>query len=683
MTKKNIFSYTFIFLSVIIVVYFFLLYLNRYSIGEIGAQVHVNIELQKEFSKAVSVKIHPEGRIITLAPTSDEHPSLSNIILHAEITGAKPGKTDFHVEQSERSGARLLTGLELVISEADYLKVFPAIDNIAVFIGNKCFYYSQNELSGLKSVSDSTFVYYNVGEELRYSKSFFGSWINYYGDLNFLVKSILAPLMYPWFFLPLYIFFLFIIYFQTKKNEFTFNFETFLKKKESIMVFALLVLAFLLRLNGYDKYSVESDELVSAVLAKPSFPLIKTFSDPGNPPLYYILLRFMYTVFGWTDRTGRILSVVIGTASIGGLYYLLRKYASLRTAFSASFLTVACKFHLIISHNTRCYILIILLAVVFTVLLINLFDNLNSQTFLLYVVTGCAIVNTHYYGVLIVIANYFFFLFHFKAKKYFPPKIFFKFTASNIIIAISFLPYFFMTAFSKALTNTSFNEWIPRLGLRKTFVYVSFVIIADTIYIVIRGIIKKMNIFVKYQKVLLDYSVFVCSAVFILALLISLVRPIFDLKYLQILFPFGIIGFVIILTLGFKSRPGIVFSSLLLFSSAVLFYHKTPTLTVADLSKETHIFITEDISSHIYNKPAVIEWYNRQDSFYSYGSASYFPLDSETFDITSADVIYVSPLFASAEELNKKLNFFGLKNMPYLKIKTDSTERSILKTYRK
>ena len=69
------------------------------------------------------------------------------------------------------------------------------------------------------------------------------------------------------------------------------------------------------------------DELFSARVSNPDLPFAAFWHEivtDVHPPLYQLLLRIWYSIFGWSSGSGRALSVVLFAASAIPFYLTLR-----------------------------------------------------------------------------------------------------------------------------------------------------------------------------------------------------------------------------------------------------------------------------------------------------------------------------------------------------------------------
>ena len=182
----------------------------------------------------------------------------------------------------------------------------------------------------------------------------------------------------------------------------------------------------------------------------------------------------------------------------------------------------------------------------------RLLKNYNLINNCIYVVCCILLVNSHYYGVLFIAGNFFFYfafnqytlrrlILFFANKKYvLERKKILSFVFINFIIALSLTPFFLITAFKGALVNAEFNTWIPKPGKRE-FLYgilVLSIYISSKLFIIWANKYRKLD---KNKIILLKYAVFLVMFIYFAAYAISIsFRNIFHFRYLSICLPFVI-----------------------------------------------------------------------------------------------------------------------------------------------
>lgn len=125
------------------------------------------------------------------------------------------------------------------------------------------------------------------------------------------------------------------------------------------MIWAIILLAFGLRLISLNQ-SLWMDEAISAVAVKSnSFIELITKFAPGDthPPLYYLILKLWTVVFGYSEISLRLPSVILGAATIYVVYLIGKKIVGNNIGILSSLLLATSGLHLYYSQEARMYAL--------------------------------------------------------------------------------------------------------------------------------------------------------------------------------------------------------------------------------------------------------------------------------------------------------------------------------------
>ena len=662
-----------VFVIISLVLFLFLTYYNRYKIGDIAAPVHINIEIDKQYIAALYIKTYPgellHRPISTDIESSDIESTLPVTVIHAEL-----------------SNGRLIDRIDLVVNNTD---VLDSIDNISVFIGNSLFYLPSSSIKKLPSFTGENTIHYTISDDFLYKRSLIKNWTNYYGDPNFIMKSILAPFMFPVYYWPLYLLLLVFTFYTYKHKSCSLLTITnnFLLNNEKIIFIILIIFAFLLRYIGYLHNSAWGDETPSAWISHPSQPIIATFNDPGQPPFFYIFLRFWFTMFDWTIASARMLSILSGTGLIAVTYILVRKYSGIKAALLAALSLAVSKYNINVSLCVRQYVHMMLLVTLLAYTFLNVLHK--QKSLVAYTTLGLIAVNCHYYGILFIAANFFIYVIFKTIYNEFKIKVFLRFFIANCVIAVSFLPYFFYTALNRALL-VDFNTWIKSLGLVRTMVFIAALAVLLIIFYIVRKCFLQRKLFQKESCLLLDYLILAVIFVTFLALVISIFKPIFTMRYMAITMPFIAAGAAVFLSLEYKSWYIRTIMGVCSFLLIIFLYHITPHgKTFTDVSKESWEYITMDALEHPNNVSFVLERFEYPNEFFSYDKHYFFNNGNrliisgipEPYTGNNAmNVLYVSPVNAVDEEMFQALNRNGFDSKNIIRIKVDNT-KTIFKKY--
>jgi hypothetical protein len=286
-----------------------------------------------------------------------------------------------------------------------------------------------------------------------------------------------------------------------------------------------------------------------------------------------------------------------------------------------------------------------------------------------------AIANTHYYGVILVIANFVFFtLLALRGK--FGFRRWFMFLLANGAAAAFFMPFFIYTALNRALLDQNFNSWIPAPGAQ---IYLFLVAAASSVivYIYIRR--KSLAAYFSSGELLfLDYSVWVSSVIFALAFLVSLYHPMLVMRYYYtICFPLMIAVAAVAAARIFSTAKSLVVK-IVCAAAAFLFFASlcAEERVEADITGEALAYIGADVKACGDISAALIMSYSgTAPAFYN---LSILPYDRNS----AADVVYMVPVHTKMDELYKQLDNYGFGERDVLRINLNS-QKALLKVFLK
>lgn len=137
---------------------------------------------------------------------------------------------------------------------------------------------------------------------------------------------------------------------------------------------AILLLALALRLVNLGGRTLWYDEAIAIFRAEPGWEALVDGTlgeDDGeaadvHPLLYYQMLNVWMDLFGQGVATVRLLSVLLGVATVGVVFGLARDWFDERTATVAGLIAAVAPFHVQYSQETRMYALLALLLLLAT-----------------------------------------------------------------------------------------------------------------------------------------------------------------------------------------------------------------------------------------------------------------------------------------------------------------------------
>lgn len=486
-----------------------------------------------------------------------------------------------------------------------------------------------------------------------------------------------------------------------------------------IALFVLFGLGLGLRIYHYNSVGFWWDELYSVgVVSYPDGDFGSVFLDPGNPPFYNFLLKIWLHIFGYTPASARSLSVFLGAFGVLSMYVFLKSHAlSLGNSASLSPSTLrksryialfgagffACSYMAIgAAHEVRGYVLVLSLIPLVFYFLFNCYTRPTWGNLIGYVVSASCLCNTHYFGAIVVFAGFVASVVLLWGSWRRLLVLF----VCDVFVALSLAPFFMITAFSKALGDTSFNTWIPAPSIDGLFMVLSWSFgtssAAFLLLVLVLCIPKLRNSFL-----------LACAVVMILCVIVpfgaSFIRPIFYPKYaVFVLYPF----MLSVLSVGLVQLSAIITHSRIQQLSfialgaamigVVLFDSQIQLIGIGDNSRAKFRFITQDSAhasrAYIANmgiNPAQITIKKRQYELYGFvPEAEFVQLDKENLarilhTFTRGDTLYfdgyavsdemLMQAIESARELGARIDIipFGIQSNENLLEKQDVIYRAV------
>lgn len=171
----------------------------------------------------------------------------------------------------------------------------------------------------------------------------------------------------------------------------------------------ILLVSLVLRFWKLDFQSFWLDECHTAIVANPekgwSWLFYHLRCCEYHPPLLYIMERFLFSVFGYTEFTARSLTAVAGTASVLAIYFLGKELHCQRCGLAAAALTSVNYFNIWHSQDARPYILAFLFATLSFLFFIRFLRQRNRKAAVFYAASTLMLLYTHYYSLFIVAAQ--------------------------------------------------------------------------------------------------------------------------------------------------------------------------------------------------------------------------------------------------------------------------------------
>jgi mannosyltransferase len=312
----------------------------------------------------------------------------------------------------------------------------------------------------------------------------------------------------------------------------------FHKKTSSILFILLLTLiSFLIRSYHIGSESLYGDEPYSIFHAQKSLPELKEiFLHDQNPPMHIGLLHFWLGIFGVSDVSAKMLSIVCSVLAGIVLFLFSKKYLNVEAAIIVFLLFLFSNSQQFYSTEVRPYALIQLLCISSFYIYFNLLTDPKKKQILFLFLVNLLLLFTHYLSVFILVVQFLFIWFYFKENK----KGFTYYFISQLLLVVAFLPWV-SVLFANLPKEGTFWNHAPNYG---EFRWHTNVLIGnETLFYVFNGIVIVSLLFIfgnKYYKALTPkfntryYFLFLTLYVLpiILDFIVSQKTPVFLTRYI-------------------------------------------------------------------------------------------------------------------------------------------------------
>lgn len=180
--------------------------------------------------------------------------------------------------------------------------------------------------------------------------------------------------------------------------------------KEYKILILILVLGSFFRFYKMDYQSVWLDEIHTLNEANPNLSLsgmikLMVITEP-HPPLYFILIKVAFSLFGYTTFILRFVSVLIGIAGIIALYKLGKELINKEVGLISALILSVNHFHLYHSQDGRMYGLLFLTTVISTIFLVKFIKKPTIKSAFLHGLCALFMISTHFFALFMLFGHY-------------------------------------------------------------------------------------------------------------------------------------------------------------------------------------------------------------------------------------------------------------------------------------
>ena len=212
------------------------------------------------------------------------------------------------------------------------------------------------------------------------------------------------------------------------------------------------------------------------------------FSDT-HPPFYYLLLNFWVLLFGKSEITMRMLSLIFSFLSAIIVYLICAFYSKDKTVnFLAVLIFLLNPLVNSQANNVRMYTLLIFLLSLSYLFLIYFIKYQKNYLLFFLALFSILALYTHYFSIFTLIGLFFIEIFSFKSKRINMTclkLLLFK----DLIVTLSFIPWIFYKVLPIILYNNARWNWIPDVSVTTLSNLISSIFFNEFVFLVSAGII--------------------------------------------------------------------------------------------------------------------------------------------------------------------------------------------------
>ncbi len=169
----------------------------------------------------------------------------------------------------------------------------------------------------------------------------------------------------------------------------------------------IVLVALILRLWGLSSQSLWFDELFSLKHVRLSLgPMLTSLAEDGtNLPVYHLFLKVWVALFGDSEFSLRLPSVLFGTLTVPLLYHVGASIFNKEAGLISAILISISSFHIYYAQEARMYTLLALLMLLSSTFLFEWLKKRTVRSAVYYVFLSGILLYTHYYGIFLILAQ--------------------------------------------------------------------------------------------------------------------------------------------------------------------------------------------------------------------------------------------------------------------------------------
>ncbi|MBS1505294.1 MAG: glycosyltransferase family 39 protein [Bacteroidetes bacterium] len=213
------------------------------------------------------------------------------------------------------------------------------------------------------------------------------------------------------------------------------------KIKTYQILLVILIIGTLIRINSLEATGLWMDEIHSTVGTDPDKTIgeVIEYCKTDQPPVFFVLLHSWFKIFPYNDFYGRLFALITGVLGIASMFFLGREVKNNATGLLAAFLTMINYFHVDFSRQVRFYPLLFFFSSLSYLFFIRVLKRKRLVDFIAYTLFSAALLNTHYYGMVVMMSQLILFVFIIFWKKIKDVKFIAACILSGVVAGLSFV----------------------------------------------------------------------------------------------------------------------------------------------------------------------------------------------------------------------------------------------------
>lgn len=235
--------------------------------------------------------------------------------------------------------------------------------------------------------------------------------------------------------------------------------------RSTILMFCVLAAGLLLRIYDLAGESLWLDEGTSIRRSQLSLiNIVFELISNVHPPLYFFILHYWIGLFGDSEFSARFLSVIFGFSSIIMIYRLGVLLFNKHIGILSALLLSLSEFHIRFSQEVRGYSMMVFLTLVSMYFFMRLREGKERKFVWGYILSSSALMYTHNYGLLIILAQNMYVLSRYLLRKNAQHSLVIGWWRLQIVLGLLYLPWLFILLNQVASVQQSY--WISQPAIK-------------------------------------------------------------------------------------------------------------------------------------------------------------------------------------------------------------------------